>query len=279
MELFLLIVLFLGLIFATIQDIRKREISNWLNAVLFAVGIFYQLIFSLSIDSYVPFFVSILVSAGLFGFGWILYSFKSFGGGDVKLLGAIGPYLTVFAVPSGISAVLFLFALFVFGFLYSLVWSIVLVVRNPNNFAKCFKDVWKEQWKLTTLLLIFFVLLILVKPFEGVLVFSLLGIFLLISSLFLQSAEKKYFTKLVSARELEEGDWLVNSVKVGNKTINLKSEGLTVKDIALIRKYGKKVYIKYGVPFAPAFLLASTFMVYAVSSGLVQKILELVAFS
>jgi len=62
--------------------------------------------------------------------------------------------------------------------------------------------------------------------------------------------------KLVSAQVLTEGDWLERDVVVNGKKIKKNFSGLTYEEILLLRKHGKKVWVKTGVPFAPAFLIA-----------------------
>jgi hypothetical protein len=59
----------------------------------------------------------------------------------------------------------------------------------------------------------------------------------------------------VSGSELREGDWLVDDVKVKGKTIKSDWDGLSLEDIKLL-KGKKKVKIKDGLPFVPAFLIA-----------------------
>ena len=65
-----------------------------------------------------------------------------------------------------------------------------------------------------------------------------------------------------SGRELQEGDWLEKEVKIGSRTIKKSVHGLSVEDIRLLRKSGTKVWIKRGIPFTPAFLIALLFMGY-----------------
>lgn len=55
---------------------------------------------------------------------------------------------------------------------------------------------------------------------------------------------------------------MLRSVKVADKTIYASVHGLSIEDIALLRKKHKSVFIKQGVPFVPAFLLAYALMVF-----------------
>ena len=64
-------------------------------------------------------------------------------------------------------------------------------------------------------------------------------------------------TKEVNVRDLTVGDWLVQKIKVKEKMIKANWEGLDEEQLVLIQKnYRKKVLVKYGIPFTPAFLFA-----------------------
>ena len=60
----------------------------------------------------------------------------------------------------------------------------------------------------------------------------------------------------INAKKLREGDWLVDDIKLKAKTIKYNWEGLTKNDLVLLHKLNKKVKIKEGLPFVPAFLIA-----------------------
>ena len=65
----------------------------------------------------------------------------------------------------------------------------------------------------------------------------------------------------VTPDKLTEGDWMVHSIKIGNKKLDPPRLGLEKKDLALINDWHKRkkidrVLVRYGVPFTPAFLLA-----------------------
>ena len=68
--------------------------------------------------------------------------------------------------------------------------------------------------------------------------------------------------KLKSGKELQEGDWLEKDVKIGRRTISKSVHGLSLEEMRLIKRAGKKVWIKGGIPFTPAFLIAWGVMVY-----------------
>jgi len=61
--------------------------------------------------------------------------------------------------------------------------------------------------------------------------------------------------RVVLGKELREGDWLVDDIRVGKKVIKADWDGLSLKDIELL-KSSRKIKIKDGLPFVPAFLIA-----------------------
>lgn len=282
----LLLVLFSFLVFAVVQDIRFKEISDWLNASLFIIGVFYVLNLSISSGNYSLVIYSLLVSLILFGFGSLLYYTKSFGGGDVKLLTALGPYLVILHYNMimsfdfiWLSISFFVFSLFIFGFFYALIFSIYLVIKKPEGFKKEFSKVWKEYRILFLFLLLFFIIIGFNSDLEGIKWFSFFGAFLVLSSLFLQSVEKKHFIQMLNPRELRVGDWLTKPIRIKNKLISVRADGLSKEEILLLIKRGKKVEIKSGIAFAPAFILAMLFMVFLISKGLLQAWLTALSFS
>ena len=76
--------------------------------------------------------------------------------------------------------------------------------------------------------------------------------------------------KTVSGNKLCEGDWLVKDVKVGKKTIKADWDGLSLEDIKIM-KHLRRVKIKEGLPFVPAFLIA--FLSYAFLKDILLNII------
>ena len=74
--------------------------------------------------------------------------------------------------------------------------------------------------------------------------------------MYARAVERACFVKLMNPAALTEGDWLVRDVRVGNRILHASVHGLTMKEIALLKRVKKSVWIKQGVPFALAFLIA-----------------------
>ena len=103
------------------------------------------------------------------------------------------------------------------------------------------------------------------------LIMSLMVFALPFLSIFVVAVEKSCMIKLVSPDKLTEGDWLEKEVKIAGRRIKKSVHGLSIEEIGALRKARKKVWIKEGVPFTPAFLLASGIMVFFLEALLYLK--------
>jgi len=158
---FLIILGVVWLIFAIVQDLRKREIANWLNFSLIAFALAYRAFYS-AFSGEEMFLISGLVGFGIFfGIAHLFYYLRVFAGGDAKLLmgfGVILPYSNF----SGLSyiGVLFIFALFLLGSIYSLVYSSFIVGKNWGKFKREFrKIIQKSRGLLIGLIIVLFLFL------------------------------------------------------------------------------------------------------------------------
>ncbi len=67
--------------------------------------------------------------------------------------------------------------------------------------------------------------------------------------------------KKISPKNLTEGDWLYKDVKIGNKFVKKSWDGLTKQEIKLLKKKDY-VFVRQGIPFSPAFLIAFLILIY-----------------
>jgi len=87
-------------------------------------------------------------------------------------------------------------------------------------------------------------------------IFSILFLFLPVTYL-AKKVENEIQTVNKKVSALEEGDWIINDIKIGGRVIKKKPTGLSKKDIMLLQKSGKKIIqIRDGIPFVPSFLIA-----------------------
>lgn len=258
---FLFALAFIWIIFAVIQDFRKREVANWLNFSLIAFALAYKAFYANYTNNYEFFLFGLLGFAVCFVLANAFYYGRVFAGGDAKLLMALGviwPYGSYISVV--ILSLVFVILLLLLGAIYSLIYSIVLMIKNRKVFGKEFRS--RFRWNYLTISTIIGIVLSFLTH-DAITKLIVILFFLLLPILFfaLKSLDK-CMIKLIEAKNLSEGDWLYQKVKVGKKTIETSVHGLSWKDIELLRKYNKKVLIKEGIPFTPAFLLAFLFMVF-----------------
>ncbi len=145
---FLLVIGLIWIIFATIQDLKTREVANWLNfsLIIFALG--FRFFYSLFNSDWNFLFQGLIGFGIFFVMGNIFYYSRVFAGGDAKLMIALGP---IFPLSYGFFNNLNLFLVFLILFLiagavYGSVWSIALVSKNFKKFRIEFKKKF-SQWK------------------------------------------------------------------------------------------------------------------------------------
>lgn len=255
--------------FATIQDLKSREVANWLNFSLIAFALAYRAFYAI-FTSNLQFFL-----LGLFGFfiffalAYALYYSRAFAGGDAKLLMGFGIILPFSDYWSLISlSLLFLFTLFLIGAIYSIIYSFIIVSKNSAKFTNEFRKRFNKNKSLMIASLLLFIALT-IFGFVNQL-FFLIALIALLPFIWLYTKSlDRCMLVLTNPKELTEGDWLERSIKIGNKTIKKTVHGLSLEEIKLLKKHKKKVLIKQGIPFVPAFLITLILMVsFFLTSGL-----------
>ncbi len=281
---FLFWLFFIGIIIASLQDLKRREVDDWLNLFLLVTSfifVFYKAIFERD--------ATIIFQAGfalviMFAFMNVFYYGRIFAGGDAKLLVA----MTVFFVGADFNMTLinigiFLLFLMFSGSVYGMIYSFVLYSKN---FKKVNKEIglgvrswglggngkrgrptfyglkpktYVWYWMLGIGILILFSYVN--WFFLGLAVFMFL---LPVLYVFAKALENISMVKNISGKDLREGDWLVEDVRVKGRIIKADWDGLSSENIKLL-KNKKKVKIKEGLPFVPAFLIA--FLLYVFLRG------------
>jgi hypothetical protein len=278
------------LVTATLQDIRKREVANWLNFSLIIIGLGIRAITSIIANEKGYFINALLFLLIFFVLANILYYGRIFAGGDAKLLIALG---VIFATtPSFLQHIQTLFPLqnekyqllqsmiipfeahflitflvnvLFLGSLYGIIYSIVLSILNRKVFLKEFRKAIRKKTflKLIYLFPAFLFLMIAIMDKERVLLVLAVSLAALpYLFIFVKSVENSCMLRSLKPAELTEGDWLAKPLKLnakGKKKMIIKPnwQGLSKKEINLIKKAKiKEVVIKQGIPFVPVFLIA-----------------------
>ena len=270
---FLFVLALIWLIFATIQDVRTTEIANWIcfSLIIFALG--FRLFYSLFEGNGFGFFYQGVIGLVIFFvLGNVFYSGKMFAGGDAKLFIALGPVLPFsqdfLANVNGFF--LFLMIFLICGGIYSLLASTWLCFMNYSAFRKEFKKQFKINKNKASLSLIISIAFILLAYFINF-YFLFLGILMFILPylyLYAKSVDEVAMVKEINSNQLREGDWLYKDVKIKGSVIKATWDGLSRKEIYLLRKHKKKVLIRQGVPFTPVFLISFPVFFYLWNKGL-----------
>jgi len=269
-NLFLIFIGLVWLVISVIQDFRKREVANWWSFSLIIFILCFRAFTSVQTGDYWYFLWGIIGLAVGFILANILYYARLFAGGDFKLLFALGVLLPM-ALDWKMNLIIFIaFILFfiLMGSIYGLVYSIILGITYRKRFALEFKKQLKENLKLSLSIMIFSVLIFLVFLFMNFAVGEILSVVLFISPILLVCAkaiEESCMIKFVRVKDLTVGDWIVDNIRVGKKIIEPNWEGLSEEELKLIQRRlnkNKKISVKEGIPFTPAFLLGFILLVY-----------------
>lgn len=262
---FLLSLAVVWMLFASIQDLKKREVANWLNfsLIIFALG--FRFFYSLFLENFNFFYQGLIGLAIFFVIGNLLYYGKMFAGGDAKLmiaLGAILPISNSFASNAKIFVSFFLLFLFVGGF-YGLGWSFYLPFKHLKFYKKTFRKFFTKNKRINSLVMIFGILIMLLSFFNSS--FFLFGILIFLLPYFYlhaKTVDEACLVKKIKTKDLVEGDWLYNDLKIGKELVKANWGGLNKDQIKKIRKKHKEIKIRQGIPFVPVFLISFLILFY-----------------
>ncbi len=273
---FMLVLAFIWIIVAIFMDFRKREVENWWNFSLIALILAYRAFVSVSTSNAWWFYWGLIGLAAGFVIANLFYYARMFAGGDAKLLIAISTVLpfSLYWKENLNFLLLFIFAFFIAGAIYGAVYSIILMIKYYRRFYQEYnKNYNKNKFLVLGVSIFFFSVLIFSFFFEYYLI-SLLALIICISPtliLFAKALENSCMNSDVLVRDLTVGDWIAQTIMVQGKKIKPNWEGLSEKELALIKKYKSrnfKVLVKEGIPFTPAFLfglLITLILLYRIS--------------
>jgi len=257
---FLIVLAIIWLVTASISDLKKYEVPNWLSFSLIVFVLAFRAFYSVANNDLMFFVYGLLGFLVFFVLAYVFYYSRLFAGGDAKLLmglGAVLPFSNSISSNLLISGI-FIFLFLVVGSVYGLLYSGVLVFMNKNKFVNEFKKQFKLR-KIFVLIGLIFSLasFVFVFYFKDVILVLLPLVIILFPVLFIygKSVEEACMIKEIPGKKVTIGDWLYEEIKVGKKRIKPNWEGLDEKEVKLLSRV-KKVKIKYGIPFVPSFLFA-----------------------
>ncbi|MDP2673179.1 MAG: prepilin peptidase [Nanoarchaeota archaeon] len=257
---FLIALALVWIVFATVQDLKNREVANWLNFSLIIFVLGFRFFYSLFSENGFNFFYQGLIGLGIFFvIGNVLYYGRMFAGGDAKLMIALGAVLPL-SERFYVNYKIFIWFLLIFlfsGAVYGSVISVVMALKNFKSFKREFSKQIKKNKKYVLVLLFFGLVFMIFGFFENL--FFLTGAFVFIFPyifLFARAVDNSCLVKTISTKKLREGDWLYGNVKIGRNVVKAKWEGLSREDIKRIQRKYRKIKIRQGVPFVPVFLIS-----------------------
>jgi len=273
LETLLAVCAFLCLVFASISDIRTREVPDWLNYGLILAALGIRLIFSLALHDWHPIVSGLLGFVAFFLLANLMFYTAQWGGGDSKLLMGLGAVIGLDTSFLGFATIppllIFFINVMMVGAVYGLLFSVWLAFRKQRAFLKDFRQrigkyILLRRIVLAASLIMLIVALLItdyqLRFFISVATASVLLMFY--TSLFVKSIEQCCMLRWVPPEKLTEGDWIVNDIVINKKRIcgprDLGIEKSQIKRLIALKRRGlvKKVLIKEGIPFVPSFLIA-----------------------
>ncbi len=268
-------VAFAGVAAGSFTDLKVHEVPDWLNYGLLAFGIGANALLSVAFWTWTYLAYSLLGLLVFFAIACFMFYAGQWGGGDSKMLLALG---AVFGLPFSLSApfvdfssflVSFWLNLLVAGVFYALAWSVFLAAKNRKKFLKEARIglkrhvIARRAALAASVLLLAAALIFRASPARVLLAAtSFLLVLSVYLSVFSKAVERAGMLRTVPPSELTEGDWIAKDVVVGKRTVTgPKDLGVSKKQIAQLRRlYSQrrvgKVLIKVGIPFVPSFLIA-----------------------
>jgi len=265
-----LIVAFVGSAIAAAWDLKTTEIPDQIPHAMMVFGVGFWLVQSVLQNNYWLVGNSLIFGLSFLGMGFILYFLGQWGGGDAKILSAIGfllpvpisgfPVQTLFPFP-----ITYVINVFLVGAVYMMVYAFVLALINK----KILIEFWKEIKASTNLLLFGSSAVFITFFFFNWYLLNLFDTFsyrlLLTNSIFPFVALLFLFFIWKFARKVEEVGFKrkipMSKLRVGDVPADWKVwEGINEKQLKKLKQSRKKyILIKEGVRFAPAFPLALIF--------------------
>jgi len=268
-DILIVIIILLYLIFASISDIKTREVPDYLSYSLIIIVSVLKVLDAITKKDVTIILYSFMGFTIFYVFSLLMYYSRQWGGGDAKLLISLGIAFPVypesllnFLNPNLNLPFLLILAinLLIFGSIYSFVYIFSIIIKDKNKFKKM--KITINRYLLIIPILFIITSLFIPSPFKLISLFmafiSLIYPYLLA---LIQKIEKICMLKKISLSKLTEGDWIPKDIYYKNRLIYKKnSPGITKKQIELLKKFKfKTVTVKYGIPFVPSFLLSVFF--------------------
>ena len=283
-ELILTLALLVGTIVGVYTDMKKRYVPNFVSYSLIIIGVFGNLIISILNSSIYPFVYSIGLVGILYVASYILYRIGYWGGGDAKLLVAYGAVLPVYpellktifnpSIAPWPFIVTLWFNISILGVGFAALFAVYLAIKNKNKFAPEVRKI-LQKYKIVVYIIFIWLMSVFVSFFfSQEFGYFLAGLWAVTTLLFylmvlLKSVENSCMYKFVKPSKLDEGDWIVGEITIGDFKYTPRKTGIFQREINELIKFEKsgkleKVKVKEGTPFVPSFFFG---LIYSLIFG------------
>ena len=202
----------------------------------------------------------------------MMFRLGQWGGGDSKVIMAIGAILGISFELDNLMFAFFINAMFA-GAAYGLLWSIALALMNWKPFSKSLKKIVKlKEFRRARRHSIFAGIFLIIISFLlpdptlkiGAGVTAIIVLLLAYMYAFIKAVELACMYRKLTPDQLTEGDWIAKDIVVKGKYIcGPKDLGIENKQIRLLKKFNvKKILIRIVIPFVPSFLIAYLLMLW-----------------
>lgn len=262
------------LIAASITDIKKREVPDWLNFSLIIIALALKSLQSIITEDFTILLNAIIALVIFLALANLMYYTRQWGGGDSKLIIGLGiifvqypPTFLQFFDPK--LTILFPLTFFVnllfIGAIYAIVYSLTLTIKNfdkVKKYTKVNRKNYKKSGLILPLISIFLIIISFLLKFPISNLVLSIGVSLLVLYPLLiltKVVENSLMIKKLPTKKLTEGDWIYQPIYYKKRLlISNKIPGITKNHISLLKKYRiRNVIIKEGIPFVPAFLIST----------------------
>jgi Flp pilus assembly protein protease CpaA len=276
MEVTSLLLIYAGLLvfIGTYTDIRWREVPDWLSYAAIAAGVSTRAFAFLNTLDWSWLIACAIGIGAAFAISWLMFHAGQWGGGDAKMLIALGAILGVnwsFQSPG----VAFIMNLILAGAAYGVLWTVVTAFTHRRQCGHALAILTKQGSVKVIRTAAFIVAaflavaaFLLPADLRWLLLLVAVGVPTLVSlGIVIKAVEQACMLKRVHPDRLTEGDWIVKDVVIGGKRITGPSDlGITIPQIRKLRALAAKgkvkaVLIKEGMPFVPSFALAFVLLV------------------
>lgn len=250
---------------AAVTDLKWREVPDWLSYAAIAAGAGLRLLHSSYYGSWSYITEGIAGFAVFFVVAYAAYYLGGWGGGDSKMLMAIGALLGLNASFSHIGISFIINTIFI-GAVYNIIWTSALAIKYWNGFVRnCKTLLARKDYRLMLITGYAAIAVLLLSlsftPFEikTLTLFVAAACFLLATLvLAVKAVEKAAMTKKVPVSQLTEGDWIARNIFVkGRRIAGPKDRGISTEHIRELKRLGvKNLLVKTGIPFVPVFFIA-----------------------